>query len=68
MSSVELSGTLSSKNAKTDFGGLGPAPISLGDFYARKPRNDRFRSVSDQEKKTEPFLLPDGGEILDGSG
>ena len=44
LSPVELSGTLcSEKVQKSDFGGLGPAPVSLGDFYARKPQKWAFQ-------------------------
>ena len=72
LSSVELSGTLFRKKVKKNENLIlevwvqPRSPLAI--FMFENPRNERFRSVSDQQKNPGPFLLPDGGEILDGSG
>ena len=52
----ELSGTLCSENRekvwKSDIGGLGPAPVSLSDFYAWKPQKWTFQIRVWSGKKT----------------
>ena len=37
-------------------------------FQQINPGNERFRIVSDQQKKPERKSLPDSGEIIPGSG
>ena len=44
------------KNRKSDFGGLGPAPVSLGDFYARKPQKWTFQMRIWSGKNPEHFF------------
>ena len=72
LSSVELSGTLFrkkwGKNENPILEVWDQPQFPLAVFMPENPRNERFRSVSDQEKNPGTFFLPDGGEILDGSG
>ena len=72
LSSVELSGTLFRKKWKKNENPIlevwDQPQFPLAVFMPENPRNERFRSVSDQEKNPGTFFLPDGGEILDGSG
>ena len=69
LSAVELSGTFRSENRENRILKIWVQPRSpLMDFVLENLRNEGFRSVSDQKKKTEHKIMPGGGEILDGSG
>ena len=69
LSAVELSGTFRSENSENRILEVWVQPRSpLMDFVLENLRNEGFRSVSDQQKKTEQKIMSGGGEILDGSG
>ena len=72
LSPGELNGKLYSENRETYENRILRVWVQprfpLASFMLEKPRNARFRTVSELLKTMKPFLLPDGGEIIDGSG
>ena len=65
LSAVELSGTFFGEKKRKPVLGIWVQPQSpLVNFMLENPRNERFRSVSGQEKNPGTFFCPDGGEIF----
>ena len=60
----ELSGTIYMKFTKSGFWRVLPEPELHGRFGPENPGNERFRSVSDQQKKLEQKILSGSGEIF----